>query len=160
MSHCHRELNGFRISAVPPFPGLRRFPEGRNFKQWTGDDTKGLMKVRIYLCLISLFLMLNRRIYPPLLVMFHEIWSGPLLPSPISATWFAVPSKMKTQYGPKVYICTTLCNTASPFAALGFAATSTFRDNTRLSIICAPSSVSVPPVVCAVQLRSHSTFVL
>ncbi|OSX55713.1 hypothetical protein POSPLADRAFT_1117085, partial [Postia placenta MAD-698-R-SB12] len=36
-----------RIAAVPPFSGLRRFPEGRDFKQWTGDDSKALMKVRI-----------------------------------------------------------------------------------------------------------------
>lgn len=35
----------FRIAAAPPFPGLRRFPEGRRFKQWTGDDSKALMKV-------------------------------------------------------------------------------------------------------------------
>ncbi|KAH9957482.1 hypothetical protein BGW80DRAFT_1185947 [Lactifluus volemus] len=34
-----------RIAAVPPFPGLRRFPHGRRFKQWTGDDSKALMKV-------------------------------------------------------------------------------------------------------------------
>jgi hypothetical protein len=34
------------ISAVPPFPGLRRFPDGRDFQQWTGDDSKALMKVR------------------------------------------------------------------------------------------------------------------
>ncbi|KAJ6603766.1 hypothetical protein B0H10DRAFT_2167219 [Mycena sp. CBHHK59/15] len=34
-----------RIMAVPPFLGLRRFPEGRGFKQWTGDDSKALMKV-------------------------------------------------------------------------------------------------------------------
>ncbi|KAG6808699.1 hypothetical protein H0H92_003209 [Tricholoma furcatifolium] len=40
-----------RIAAVPPFPGLRRFPEGRGFKQWTGDDSKALMKV--YLPAIS-----------------------------------------------------------------------------------------------------------
>ena len=33
------------ISAVPPFPGLRRFPDGRDFEQWTGDDSKALMKV-------------------------------------------------------------------------------------------------------------------
>ncbi|KAF8467007.1 hypothetical protein DFH94DRAFT_685991 [Russula ochroleuca] len=33
------------IAAVPLFPGLRRFPEGRSFKQWTGDDSKALMKV-------------------------------------------------------------------------------------------------------------------
>ncbi|KAH9008341.1 hypothetical protein EDB83DRAFT_2509114 [Lactarius deliciosus] len=34
-----------RISAVAPFPGLRRFADGRDFKQWTGDDSKALMKV-------------------------------------------------------------------------------------------------------------------
>ncbi|KAH8978900.1 hypothetical protein EDB86DRAFT_3108365 [Lactarius hatsudake] len=34
-----------RIAAVPSFPGLRRFPKGRGFKQWTGDDSKALMKV-------------------------------------------------------------------------------------------------------------------
>ncbi|KAI9069864.1 hypothetical protein FKP32DRAFT_1558895 [Trametes sanguinea] len=34
-----------RLAAVPSFPGLRRFPEGRNFKQWTGNDSKALMKI-------------------------------------------------------------------------------------------------------------------
>ncbi|KAH9020564.1 hypothetical protein EDB85DRAFT_2075668 [Lactarius pseudohatsudake] len=34
-----------RIALAPPFAGLRRFPEGRNFKQWTGDNSKALMKV-------------------------------------------------------------------------------------------------------------------
>ena len=33
------------ITCVPPFPGLRHFYEGRGFKQWTGNDSKGLMKV-------------------------------------------------------------------------------------------------------------------
>ncbi|KAG7086185.1 hypothetical protein E1B28_002146 [Marasmius oreades] len=36
-----------RISAVPAFPGIRRFPDGRDFAQWTGDDSKALMKVYI-----------------------------------------------------------------------------------------------------------------
>ncbi|KAH9006191.1 hypothetical protein EDB86DRAFT_3061299 [Lactarius hatsudake] len=35
----------WRIAAVPLFAGLRRFHEGRGFKQWTGDDSKALMKV-------------------------------------------------------------------------------------------------------------------
>ena len=35
------------IAAVPHFPGLRRFPEGRGFKQWTGDDSKALMKASL-----------------------------------------------------------------------------------------------------------------
>ncbi|KAI6009049.1 hypothetical protein EDC04DRAFT_2871423 [Pisolithus marmoratus] len=34
-----------RIAAVAPFPGLRCFPEGHHFKQWTGDNSKALMKV-------------------------------------------------------------------------------------------------------------------
>src|ERR1700677_3338263 len=38
---------GKSIAAVPPFPGLRRFPQGRRFKQWTGNDSKALMKVYI-----------------------------------------------------------------------------------------------------------------
>ncbi|KAG1862239.1 hypothetical protein F4604DRAFT_1683910 [Suillus subluteus] len=33
-----------RIAAVPAFSGLRRFPQGCNFQQWTGDDSKALMK--------------------------------------------------------------------------------------------------------------------
>ncbi|EKM77823.1 hypothetical protein AGABI1DRAFT_101528 [Agaricus bisporus var. burnettii JB137-S8] len=36
-----------RISAVPLYAGLRRFSEGRDFEQWTGDDSKALMKVYI-----------------------------------------------------------------------------------------------------------------
>ncbi|KAI6004781.1 hypothetical protein EDD15DRAFT_2384735 [Pisolithus albus] len=34
-----------RIAVVPPFPGLRRFSQGCGFKQWTGNDSKALMKV-------------------------------------------------------------------------------------------------------------------
>lgn len=46
------------IAASPAFPGLRRFKEGRNYKQWTGNDSRALMKVcfsvlHCDLCLIS-----------------------------------------------------------------------------------------------------------
>ncbi|TFY56536.1 hypothetical protein EVJ58_g7581 [Rhodofomes roseus] len=34
-----------RIAAMPPFVGLRHFHQGRNFKQWTGDDSRALMKI-------------------------------------------------------------------------------------------------------------------
>ncbi|KAJ7443373.1 hypothetical protein FB451DRAFT_1437560 [Mycena latifolia] len=34
-----------RIAATPAFPCLRHFKQGRRFKQWTGDDSKALMKV-------------------------------------------------------------------------------------------------------------------
>ncbi|KAG1859497.1 hypothetical protein C8R48DRAFT_748607 [Suillus tomentosus] len=35
------------IALAPSFAGFRQFPEGRGFKQWTGDDSKALMKVYI-----------------------------------------------------------------------------------------------------------------
>ncbi|KAH9916112.1 uncharacterized protein BXZ73DRAFT_92536 [Epithele typhae] len=34
-----------RLAAVPSFTGLHRFPDGRHFSQWTGNDSKALMKV-------------------------------------------------------------------------------------------------------------------
>ncbi|KAG1722510.1 hypothetical protein EDB19DRAFT_2029327 [Suillus lakei] len=34
-----------RIAAIPSFAGLQHFPQGHGFKQWTGDDSKALMKV-------------------------------------------------------------------------------------------------------------------
>ena len=44
--HDHRHTEAcIRIAAVPSFPVLRQFPEGCGFKQWTGDDSKVLMKV-------------------------------------------------------------------------------------------------------------------
>ncbi|KAF8632086.1 hypothetical protein AX17_004928 [Amanita inopinata Kibby_2008] len=35
----------YKISIAPPFTALRRFPQGRGFKQWTGADSKALMKL-------------------------------------------------------------------------------------------------------------------
>lgn len=39
-----------RISAVPPYPGLHRFPDGQDYHQWTSDDSKALMKVMFQFC--------------------------------------------------------------------------------------------------------------
>ena len=33
---------------MPHFSGLRQFKQGQNFQQWTGDDSKALMKVPQY----------------------------------------------------------------------------------------------------------------
>ena len=41
--NCNTHLH--RIAIIAPFSGLRRFPQGRGLKQWTGDDSKALMKV-------------------------------------------------------------------------------------------------------------------
>ncbi|KAJ7144655.1 hypothetical protein C8R44DRAFT_916737 [Mycena epipterygia] len=51
LAHSKAEADGImdeidrRIAAVQAFPCLRRFKQGRRFKQWTGDDSKALMKV-------------------------------------------------------------------------------------------------------------------
>ncbi|KAI5999820.1 hypothetical protein F5J12DRAFT_906690 [Pisolithus orientalis] len=37
----------WQITAVAPYTGLWHFPQGRHLKQWTGNDSKGLMKVYI-----------------------------------------------------------------------------------------------------------------
>ena len=61
------------IAVAPPFAGLQRFPEGQNFKQWTGDDSKALMKVCLRLMLLSsgdLIPILNRCTYPQLTDMY------------------------------------------------------------------------------------------
>ena len=44
-----------RIASAPSFPGQQHFPEGQGFKQWTGDDSKALMKAifSFLLCYIS-----------------------------------------------------------------------------------------------------------
>ncbi|KAI6021335.1 hypothetical protein BKA83DRAFT_4464098 [Pisolithus microcarpus] len=55
MVHIHGKAEAERIlddidrciTAVAPFAGLWCFPQGQHFKQWTGDDLKGLMKVYI-----------------------------------------------------------------------------------------------------------------
>ena len=46
---CNDDMFWHRIAAAPPFSELRRFPQGRGFKQWTGDDSKALMKVCEYI---------------------------------------------------------------------------------------------------------------
>ena len=59
-----RRLIQVRIAIVAPFSELRHFPHGVHFKQWTGDDSKALMKVGdlytqnptiIFLCILDLF---------------------------------------------------------------------------------------------------------
>jgi len=48
-ARCKAKYSLSRISLVPSFPGLHWFPDGRDFQQWTGDDSKALMKVSYYM---------------------------------------------------------------------------------------------------------------
>ncbi|KAL4081233.1 hypothetical protein J3A83DRAFT_4356016 [Scleroderma citrinum] len=41
LHHVHRDAHAI----VPSFPGLQHCPQGCHFKQWTGNDSKALMKV-------------------------------------------------------------------------------------------------------------------
>lgn len=45
----------YRLAIVPLFGGIRRFAQGRNFKQWTGNDSKALMKVSSSCVTVSSF---------------------------------------------------------------------------------------------------------
>jgi hypothetical protein len=47
LSHCTVLIPFDSISLAPLFPGLCCFKDGRNFSQWTGNDSKALMKVRV-----------------------------------------------------------------------------------------------------------------
>ncbi|KAJ6533651.1 hypothetical protein B0H19DRAFT_1383623 [Mycena capillaripes] len=92
-----------RLSAVPEFPGLRRFPDGRDFHQWTGDDSKALMKASICACLywtpLTLELLAGRYISAPWRDIYLQKWSRPYRPSWTSATWYAgTPSPPPTEY--------------------------------------------------------------
>ena len=44
-----------RIALAPAFAGIQHFPEGRGFKQWTGDDSKALMKVKCIFIIIIIY---------------------------------------------------------------------------------------------------------
>jgi hypothetical protein len=61
-------MKHFSIAAVPSFPGLRRFPQGRGFKQWTGDDSKALMKVCTHCLPTSLVAKSIHQVYLPAIV--------------------------------------------------------------------------------------------
>ena len=85
-----------RIAAAPPFSGLRRFPQGRGFKQWTGDDSKALMKVCIVIqiCVIIFNFITttgistrDRRICPKGDFAFISCILGVLLHSPAWHHW-------------------------------------------------------------------------
>ncbi|KAI6114593.1 hypothetical protein EDD16DRAFT_1693597 [Pisolithus croceorrhizus] len=43
------------IATAPPFPGLWRFPNGQGFSQWTGNDSKALMKGHILCDIVWMF---------------------------------------------------------------------------------------------------------
>jgi hypothetical protein len=87
----------FSIAAVPSFPALRRFPEGRGFKQWTGDDSKALMKVVYFIVLYIMILTVKLRCICLLsLVMFHRAWFARSVGSSSSVTLSAVQLSLRT----------------------------------------------------------------
>jgi hypothetical protein len=76
----------FRIAAVPGYPRLRRFKTGCNFKHWTGDNSKALMKVDDHMQhpFLHLANYSYRSFCPQSLAMFPMTWSGASPPSWIS----------------------------------------------------------------------------
>ena len=71
-------FNCYSISLAPGFCGLWCFPQGRGFMQWTGDDSKALMKV-VFMLFYSYNLtnlICNRSTYQLLKDMSPTKWSG------------------------------------------------------------------------------------
>ena len=82
-----------RIAVSPLFSGLCRFPQGHGFKQWTGDDSKALIKVYINSFSKRLRL-IDGYVYLPaiegyvpceILHTFHAFWSSAILFGRISS---------------------------------------------------------------------------
>ena len=48
-----------KTSLAPSFAGLHHFPQGQVFVQWTGDDSKALMKVHLWIILSCIYWNLN-----------------------------------------------------------------------------------------------------
>jgi len=53
------------IAIVPSFAGLRRFKQGQGFKQWTGDDSKALMKVESLSIVLAFLLTMVMKVFLP-----------------------------------------------------------------------------------------------
>ena len=68
-----------RIATVTLFAGLCCFPQGHNFKQWTSNDSKAIMKVGMFLFYIWFIPTTSdinsRSIYLLLTGMSHPKWS-------------------------------------------------------------------------------------
>lgn len=122
-----------RISLVPSFPGLRRFPHGRRFKQWTGDDSKALMKV----CLSSLhlFLLVNwtsdRCFFLSFLNIFLRRWPDVSPRFSISVISLVVTTSQQIQLLPYKMPYTPFTTIATSFYLQVFV-------NTSRSLACTP----------------------
>ncbi len=65
-----------RIAITPAFSGLRNFPQGCNFTQWTEDNFKGLIKVHLWFSFQSaLSNNFHRSTFLPLHILFPSTWS-------------------------------------------------------------------------------------
>jgi len=58
------------------FPELRQFKQGRRFKQWTGDDSKALMKVCILIFMIDI---LTNIVFTRCTYLLFTVWSLQML---------------------------------------------------------------------------------
>jgi len=145
------------ISAVPTFPGLRRFPDGHDFKQWTGDDSKALMKVGIVSYLSNCANpVLNRCISQQLLAMSHRKWSNALRHLWTSAiSYAAMPLQVIRSLQSRTHLHASTITVTFLFNAVSV---STYLCHVSMPwhIILALSVFSVLPMVYAHPWRSQS----
>lgn len=147
----------FSISAVPPFPGLRRFPDGRDFKQWTGDDSKALMKVTVLFYYRNTHLNYTYRfIFLQLLDMYLQIWSNASRHSLTSVTLCDVMLYLqRTLTVLKIHLHDSITTEISS-SKLGFALTFPSLANTHSSITIVQFASLVHQMDCARRSRNLS----
>jgi hypothetical protein len=128
----HNSSSCARISVAPPFSRLRRFPQGRGFEQWTGDDSKALMKVSTFLYLLAdeYSFMVCRFICQPLramcpltLCVVSELFSS----SVTSRAPTSLPNRLWRLWRLRWYV---FIGTALYFRPWVFVLTYPYRDNT------------------------------
>lgn len=146
------------VSAVPIYPGLRRFPNGRNVKQWTGDVSKALIKVTIlpqaqyrFRCSCSTGISFSK--YRPCTTRdgpMHLCFHGTLWP-------LLSKCNNKCRSGSYPVWARTPSNASQYFLLkLVFALTSPLLDNMLFSIIFAPSCFLAPQMASAPRLQNQS----
>lgn len=151
---------GIRISAVPPFPGLRRFPDGRDYNQWTGDDSKALMKVSSHsynICKIVSLSPFIRSILAQSQVICHQVLWNACLPLWKPASWpDATPSPFPSLSAFRL-VLPAFMSFETYSLTLVFGHPFLYHVNTLLSIITCWSYSSDLQMASAPQSQSQST---
>jgi len=145
------------------FPELQRFKQGHRFKQWTGDDSKALMKVCILIFMIDILtnIMFTRCTYLLFTVWSPQMLSNAFLHSLTSVTLHDILTLTATPLMPSImpYIASTpTVKFSDPQVCMTMA--SRCHVSISLSTIMSISKILVLPMGSAHPSRNLTTLPL